>query len=52
VLTHAVAGTLDLDDDGMVQQPVEQRGGDVALSGAGRAQQMDDLGSFDEVEAG
>ena len=28
VLAQAVAGSLDLDDHGMVEQTVEQRGGD------------------------
>jgi len=28
VLSHAIAGALDLNDDGMMEQPVEQRGGD------------------------
>ena len=28
VLTQAVAGALDLDDHGVVQEPVEERGGD------------------------
>ena len=32
VLTHAVAGAFDLDDDGVVQQPVEQRGGDDRIA--------------------
>ena len=28
VRAQAVAGTLDLDDDGVVEEPVQQRGGD------------------------
>jgi hypothetical protein len=28
VLAQPIAGALDLDDDGMVKQPVEERGGD------------------------
>ena len=32
VLAHAVAGALDLDDDGMVQQPIEQRGGNDGIA--------------------
>ena len=26
MLAHAIAGALDLNDDGMMEQPVEQRG--------------------------
>ena len=29
---QAVAGAFDLDDDGMVEQPVEQRGGDDGVA--------------------
>jgi len=32
VLTQAIAGTFDLDDDGVVEQPVEQRGGDDGIA--------------------
>jgi hypothetical protein len=32
VLTQAVAGSPDLDDDGMVQQPVEQRGSNDGMA--------------------
>ena len=32
VLTHAIAGALDLDDDGVMEQPVEQRGGDDGIA--------------------
>ena len=32
VLAHAVAGALDLHDDGVVQQAVEQRGGDHGVA--------------------
>jgi len=32
VLAHAVARALDLDDDGVVEQPVEQRGGDDGIA--------------------
>ena len=28
MLTHTIARSLDLDDDGMMEQAVEQRGGD------------------------
>lgn len=32
VLTQSVAGPRDLEDDGMVQQSVEQRGGDHGIT--------------------
>lgn len=32
VLAHAVAGALDLDDDGVVKKPVEQRCGDHGIA--------------------
>jgi hypothetical protein len=32
VLAQAVAGSVDLDDDGMVEQPIEQRGGDNGIA--------------------
>ena len=32
VLPQAVAGTFDLNDNGMVQQPVEQGGGDDGVA--------------------
>jgi hypothetical protein len=32
VLTHAIAGALDLNDDGMMEQPVEQRGRDHGIT--------------------
>jgi len=32
VLSQAVAGAFDLHDDGVVQQPVEQGGGDDGLA--------------------
>ena len=31
MLAQTVAGALDLHDDGMVQQPVQQRGGDDGI---------------------
>jgi hypothetical protein len=34
VLAQPVAGAFDLHDDGMVQQPVEQRGGDDGVAEA------------------
>ena len=30
--TEAVAGALDADDDGVVEEPVEQRGGDDGVA--------------------
>ena len=41
MLAHAVAGAFDLDDDGVVQQPVEQRGGDDGIA--------EDLAPFGEA---
>lgn len=38
MLPQPVAGAYDLDDDGMVQQPIEQRGGGDGIAG--------DLASF------
>jgi hypothetical protein len=32
VLTQAVAGPFDLDDHGMVEQPIEQCGGDHGIA--------------------
>ncbi len=32
VLPHAIAGALDLNDHGVMEQPVEQRGGDDGLT--------------------
>lgn len=32
VLAHAIAGTLDLNDDSVMEQPVEQRGGDDGIA--------------------
>jgi hypothetical protein len=32
VLTHAIAGALDLDDDSVMEQPVEQRSGDNGIA--------------------
>jgi len=32
VLAHAIAGALDLNDDGMMEQPVEQRGSDHGIT--------------------
>jgi hypothetical protein len=32
MLAHAIAGALDLNDDGMMEQPVEQRGGDDGIT--------------------
>src|SRR6056297_1526329 len=40
----AVAGALDLDDDGVVQQAVEQRGGDDGIA--------EDLAPFGEAAVG
>lgn len=44
MLAHAVAGTFDLDHDGMVQQPVEQCGGDDGIA--------EDLTPFGEAAIG
>ena len=32
VLAQPVTGTLDVDDDGMVKQPIEERGGDDGMA--------------------
>jgi hypothetical protein len=32
MLSEAIAGAFDLDDDGVMQQPVEQRGGDDGIA--------------------
>ena len=32
VLTQAIARSLDLDDDGVVQQAIEERGGDDGIA--------------------
>ena len=32
VLAHAITGALDLNDDSMMEQPVEQRGGDDGIA--------------------
>lgn len=32
VLAHAVAGALDLNDDGVMEQTVEERGGDDGVA--------------------
>jgi len=32
VLPHAIAGALDLNDYGVMEQPVEQRGGDDGIA--------------------
>ena len=39
MLAHAVAGALDLDDDGVMEQPVEQCGGDHGIAEHGRTPQ-------------
>ena len=44
VLAQAIAGALDLDDDGMVEQPIEQRGGDDGIA--------EDLAPFGEAAVG
>ena len=44
VLTQPVAGALDLDDDGVVEQAVEQRGGDDGIA--------EDLAPFGEAAVG
>ena len=44
VLAHAVARTFDLDHDGMVQQPVEQCGGDDGIA--------EDVAPFGEAPVG
>jgi len=32
VLAHAIAGALDLNDDSVMEQPVEQRGGNDGIA--------------------
>ena len=32
MLAHAIAGALDLNDDGMMEQPIEQRRGDNRIT--------------------
>ena len=32
MLAQAIAGTLDLDDDGVMQEPIEERGGDDRIA--------------------
>ena len=32
VLAHAIAGAFDLNDNGMMEQPIEQRGGDDRIA--------------------
>ena len=44
MLTEAVARAFDLDDDGMVEKPVEQRGGDDGIA--------EDLTPFSEAAIG
>ena len=44
VLAHAIAGTLDLDDHGMMEQPVEERGGDDGIA--------EDVAPFGEAAVG
>ena len=44
VLAQAIARSLDLDDDGVVEQPVEQRGGDDGIA--------EDLAPFGEAAVG
>ena len=41
MLTQAIARALDLDHDGMVEQPVEERGGDDGIA--------EDLAPFGEA---
>ena len=41
MLTQPVAGSFDLDDDGVVKQPIEQRGGDNGIA--------EDLAPFGEA---
>ena len=41
VWAKAVAGALDLDDDGVMQEPIEQRGGDDGVA--------EDLSPFGEA---
>ena len=44
VLAQPIARALDLDDDGMVEQPVEQRGGDDGIA--------EDVAPFGEAAVG
>lgn len=44
MLTHSVTGALDLDDNGVVQQSVEQRSGDYGIA--------EDLAPFGEAAIG
>ena len=44
VLAQAIARALDLDDDGVVKQPVEQRGGDDGIA--------EDLAPFGKAAVG
>jgi len=44
VLAHAVAGALDLNDDGVVQQAIQQRRGDNGIA--------EDLTPFGEAAVG
>jgi hypothetical protein len=44
MLTQPVAGSFDLDDDGVVKQPIEQRGGDNGIA--------EDLAPFGEATVG
>jgi hypothetical protein len=41
VLAHAITGPLDLDDDGVMEQPFEERGGDDRIT--------EDLAPFGEA---
>ena len=41
VLAHAIAGALDLNDHGMMEQPIEERGGDDGIA--------EDLSPFGEA---
>jgi hypothetical protein len=41
VLAHAIAGALDLNDDGVMEQPVEERGSDDGIA--------EDLAPFGEA---
>ncbi len=44
MLTKAIAGSLDLDDDGVMEKAVEQRGGDNGVA--------EDLTPFSEAAVG
>jgi hypothetical protein len=39
VLTQAIAGAFDLDDDGVVKKPVQQGGGDHWIAEHGKVRQ-------------